>query len=129
MIAFGPGHTMPDKFKNHVIHAHNDLVTLVQTTPDDCHAIGKCLAKRLGDPEAETVVCIPLGGTSMMDWKGEVFYSPEVVRAFHDGFKETAANSIQIEITPKNINDPDFAARIFGHLARFPRCVDAATGV
>ncbi len=119
MIAFGPGHTMPDKFKNHVIHAHNDLVTLVRTTPDDCHAIGKCLAKRLGDPEAETVVCIPLGGTSMMDQKGEVFYSPEAVRAFHAGFKEAAANSIQIETTPKNINDPDFAARIFGHLARF----------
>lgn len=119
MIAFGPGHTMPAKFEDHVIHAHNDLVTLVRTTPEECYAIGGNLAKRLGDPEAETVVSIPLGGTSMMDKRGEVFYDPDAVRAFHAGLTEAAADSIQIETTDKNINDPDFAARIFGHLARF----------
>jgi uncharacterized protein (UPF0261 family) len=124
MIAFGPGHTLPSKFKNHLVHAHNDLVTLVRTTPEECHAIGKCLAERLGNPEAETVVCVPMGGTSMMDKPGEVFHDPEAVQAFHAGFVSAASPSIQIETTPKNINDPDFAARIFGHLARF---LDIAT--
>ena len=119
MIAFGPRHAVPEKFEDHVIHAHNDLVTLVRTTPDECYAIGKRLAERLGDPEAETVVCVPLGGTSMMDKPGEVFHDPDAVRAFHAGLSEHAAGSIQIETMPQNINDPDFAARIFGHLARF----------
>ena len=119
MIAFGPRHMVPSKFDDHVINAHNDLVTLVRTTPDECHSIGVRLAERLGDPEAETVVSVPLGGTSMMDKRGEVFYDPEAVRAFHAGLSESAAPSIQIETTDKNINDPDFAARIFGHLARF----------
>ena len=118
MIAFGPGRRVPERFKGHVIHAHNDLVTLVRTTPDECHRIGLRLAERLGEPEAETVVCIPLGGTSMMDKAGEVFHDPEAVQAFQDGFSGAAASSITIETTPKNINDPEFAARIFGHLAR-----------
>ncbi len=118
MVAFGPG-GVPKKFKDHVVHAHNDLVTLVRTTPDECHKIGKVLGERLGEPEAETIVCVPLGGTSMMDRKGEVFYDPKAVKAFHAGLSETASSAIKIETTPKNINDPDFAARIFGHLARF----------
>ena len=118
MIAFGPGRRVPERFEGHVIHAHNDLVTLVRTTPDECRRIGLRLAERLGEPEAETVVCIPLGGTSMMDKAGEVFHDPEAVQAFLDGFSGAAADSITIETTPKNINDPEFAARIFGHLAR-----------
>ena len=119
MIAFGPRDSLPEGFVNHKIHLHNDLVTLVRTTPEECHAIGVRLGERLGAPEAETVVCIPLGGTSMMDKAGEVFHDPDAVRAFQAGLEDTAASSIQIETTPKNINDPDFAARIFGHLARF----------
>ncbi|NET12333.1 MAG: UPF0261 family protein, partial [Okeania sp. SIO1H6] len=55
------------------------------TTPDECHRVGQRLAERLGKPEAETVVCIPLGGTSMMDQAGEIFHDPEAVRAFHAG--------------------------------------------
>lgn len=119
MVAFGPGHTMPKKFKDHLTCAHNDLVTLVRTTPNECYQIGKKLAERLGAPKADTVVCVPLGGTSMMDQPGEVFYNPEAVRAFHDGLKDFAASEIQIETSPKNINDPDFAARIFSHLVMF----------
>lgn len=119
MIAFGPRDTVPERFAGHKIHSHNDLVTLVRTTPEECRLIGQRLGERLGEPEAETVVSIPLGGTSMMDKAGEVFHDPEAVRAFHEGLKETASPSIQIETIDRNINDPDFAARIFGHLARF----------
>ena len=119
MIAFGPRDTVPQRFASHKIHAHNDLVTLVRTTPEECHLIGQRLGERLGEPEAETVVSIPLGGTSMMDKAGEVFHNPDAVSAFLEGLKQTASAAIQIETTPKNINDPDFAARIFGHLARF----------
>ena len=119
MIAFGPRDTVPERFADHKIHAHNDLVTLVRTTPEECHLIGQRLGERLGAPEAEAVVSIPLGGTSMMDKAGEVFHDPDAVRAFHEGLKQSASDAIRIETTPKNINDPDFAARIFGHLARF----------
>ena len=47
-----------------------------------------------------------------------MFHDPEAVQAFLDGFSGAAAGSITIETTPKNINDPEFAARVFGHLAR-----------
>ena len=76
MIAFGPRPTVPERFEGHRILAHNELITLVRTTPSECRAIGELVAERLGNPKAATAICIPLGGTSMLDKKGRLFGIP-----------------------------------------------------
>ncbi len=116
MIAFGARNTVPPRYENHTIIAHNALVTLVRTTPDECRSIGRCLGERLGRPKAVTTLCIPAGGTSMLDRDGEAFDDPLAVKAFQAGFEETADAGIRIVQSEANINDPDFAALMFDEL-------------
>ena len=116
MIAFGPRPTVPERFSGHRILAHNDLVTLVRTTPEECRAIGACVAERLGKPKAATTICIPLGGTSMLDKDGEAFWDPDAVRAFADGLEAGLGSGIEVVRSRCNINDPEFAALLFREL-------------
>ena len=116
MIAFGPRPTVPERFEGHRILAHNELVTLVRTTQSECRAIGERVAERLGNPKAATAICIPLGGTSMLDKEGEVFRDPDAVRAFVDGLKAGVEAGIEIIQSPCNINDPEFADLLYRKL-------------
>ena len=116
MIAFGGRSTVPARFEDHKIVAHNELVTLVRTTPDECRAIGARLAERLGAPKARAAVCIPLGGTSMLDKEGAAFRDPDAVLAFRDGLRESASPEIEIIESDCNINDPEFADLLFKRL-------------
>ncbi len=109
MIAFGPRRTVPERYEGHTIHAHNDLVTLVRTTPDECRLIGEELARRVSPGAATTVLCIPLGGTSMLDAPDGAFFCPDAVRAFSDGVNEASGGTIRILESDDNINDPGFA--------------------
>jgi uncharacterized protein (UPF0261 family) len=122
MIAFGPRKTVPEKFADHQIHVHNDLVTLVRTRPEECRLIGKALAERLGEPEARTAVCIPLGGTSMLDRPGEPFWDPDAVQAFRDGLSEHCDRRVEVIEDARNINDPEFADLLFDQLAKAWDC-------
>lgn len=116
MIAFGPRSTVPEAFESRVMIEHNELVTLVRTTPEDCRRIGTLVAERLATPQGATVVCIPLGGTSMLDKPGEAFFDPDAIRAFSDGLKAVAGTGIEIVEARDNINDPEFADLLFDHL-------------
>lgn len=116
MIAFGPRRTVPEMYDRHVILAHNELVTLVRTTPDECRRIGARLAERLGKPKARAVLCVPHGGTSMLDKDGAEFRDPEAVAAFQDGFARHADADIKIIESRSNINDPEFADLLFQQL-------------
>ncbi|MEM6461077.1 MAG: Tm-1-like ATP-binding domain-containing protein [Pseudomonadota bacterium] len=116
MIAFDARNTVPPRFEDHKIIAHNALVTLVRTTPDECRKIGRRLGERLGRPKAATTLCIPAGGTSMLDRGGEAFDDPLAVKAFQSGFEETADAGIRIVQSKSNINAPEFAALMFDQL-------------
>ena len=118
MIAFGARNTVPPRFDDHKILAHNALVTLVRTTPDECRKIGRCLGERLGKPKAATTLCIPAGGTSMLDRDGEAFNDPDSVQAFQAGFEETSDDGIRVVLSDANINDPEFASLMFDELER-----------
>ena len=116
MIAFGPRATVPERFNGHRILAHNELVTLVRTTAEQCRAIGERVAERLGRPNAATAICIPLGGTSMLDNEGQEFRDPDAVRAFVDGLRAKADVGVEIVLSDCNINDPEFADLLFQKL-------------
>lgn len=109
MINFGPRATVPDRFEGRNILAHNDIVTLVRTTPEECFEIGVLAAERLGAPTAATTMAIPLGGVSMLDQPSGPFWDPDAVAAFRDGFVKSADPAIEIIEAVENINEPAFA--------------------
>ena len=41
MVRFGPRDSVPEHFGNRVFHVHNDLVTLMRTSPEECLEIGR----------------------------------------------------------------------------------------
>lgn len=116
MINFGPRATVPARFDGRNIIAHNDLVTLVRTTSEECFEIGRTAARRLGTPAAATVMCVPLGGVSMLDKPGGAFWDPAAVRAFLDGFVASAGSAVRTVTSEHNINDPEFSDLLYGNL-------------
>ena len=109
MINFGPRNTVPERFQDCQMIMHNELVTLVRTSPEDCLRIGNLAAERLGGAVDRTVICIPLGGTSMLDKEGAAFWNPEAVAAFAQGLRSRASPGLRIIESEHNINDPEFA--------------------
>ena len=127
MINFGARETVPSRFDGRTIVAHNDLVTLVRTTPQECYEIGRTTALRLGAPTAPTAIVIPLGGVSMLDSPGQAFYDPSAVLAFRDGVTSEAGPTIEVIETNHNINDPEFSELLFTKMRSFlfpPRSAD-----
>ena len=45
MVNFGPRETVPDKFRDRNLHAHNPNVTSMRTTPAECAQLGEIARK------------------------------------------------------------------------------------
>ena len=111
MICLGPPASLPEVFRNRIHQAHNDLVTLVRTTPQENYRVGQTVAERLGAPRAAASVLVPMQGVSDLDIEGGPFYDPEAVEAFADGVQSTLLpdSSIALVKVDHHINTPEFA--------------------
>ena len=109
MINFGPISTLPQKFRGRNYLPHNDLVTLVRTTPEENRQIGQTIGERLGDPAAPTTVLVPKRGVSALDQEGGPFFDPHCIRAFVEGLKMSINSKVQVAEVDRHINDPEFA--------------------
>ena len=109
MICVGPLATLPDEFRGRAIQVHNDLVTLVRTTPEENYRMGRTVAERLGTPGAEAAVLVPKKGFSGLDIEGGPFHDPEAVDAFLEGLRSRVAPSVSVVEVDHHINDREFA--------------------
>lgn len=109
MINFGPLHTVPEKFRHRKLLPHNDIVTLVRTTPAENQLIGRTMAERLGHCTAPTKILVPLKGVSELDIPGGAFFDPDATRAFIKGLRTSLDPSVDVEEVDLHINDPEFA--------------------
>ncbi len=112
MINFGPRSTVPERFQNRILHQHNELTTLVRTTPEENRILGACVAERLGQPTAPPTVMVPLRGFSALDIEGGPFFDPEAVTAFSEGLRSQLSVGVAVIECDLHINDPDFAAAL-----------------
>ena len=109
MINFGPVRTVPARLQTRTLHQHNELVTLVRTTPAENYRVGAETARRLGDPIAPTSILVPTGGFSALDIAGGPFYDPEATAAYLEGVRAEKSPSVSLREMDCHINDPDFA--------------------
>src|SRR5262249_23855609 len=68
--------TVPAAFRGRRLHKHNDNVTLMRTTPEECAAIGRFIVEKLNRMEAPVRSLIPEGGVSLIDAPGQPFWDP-----------------------------------------------------
>lgn len=109
MINFGPMGSVPERFRGRKLLAHNDLVTLVRTTPQENAEMGRSVAERLGDTSAPTVILIPRQGFSALDRKDGPFFDPQATDAFTEALRSSASPSVRVMEMDCHINDQEFA--------------------
>ena len=117
MVRFGPRDTVPERFRHRVFHVHNDLVTLMRTSPAECYRIGAVIGQRLTEARGPTVLMIPLRGSSGISLEGRPFHDPEADTALVDGLREALTGSdVEILLVEAHINEPAFAEAAAGRL-------------
>jgi len=109
MICLGPLATLPEEFRNRTFQAHNELVTLVQTTAEENYRMGETVVERLGYPRTAASVLVPMKGFSGLDIENGPFHDPEAVEAFVEGVRSWRAPNVSVVEVDYHINQPEFA--------------------
>ncbi|MBC9876877.1 ABC transporter permease [Bradyrhizobium sp. INPA01-394B] len=114
MVNFGAPDTIPERYRGRKFHVHNPQVTLMRTTAEENERMGRWIADRLNQMDGPVRFFLPEGGVSALDARGQPFWDPDadaaLFRALERNVRQTGNR--QLIRTPKNINDPDFAAAI-----------------
>jgi uncharacterized protein (UPF0261 family) len=111
MVNFWAPETVPEHWKARLFYQHNPNVTLMRTTPDECHAIGEWIGNKLNACEGPVRFLIPEKGVSALDIEGGAFWDPDADAALFSALDATIRQTPQrrIERLPLHINDPKFA--------------------
>jgi uncharacterized protein (UPF0261 family) len=117
MVNFWAIETVPPIFKDRTLYKHNDQVTLMRTTPEECASLGKIIAEKLNQTIGPTAFFIPLRGVSMIDAEGQPFYNPEADKALFKALRENLdPDKVALIELDLHINDSEFANRMADHL-------------
>ncbi len=110
MVNFGPVSTVPEAFRARQLYPHNENVTLMRTSPEECARIGTHIADALAAaPDGSTRVFVPEGGFSAISTPGGVFHDPAADRALIDSLTRSLPGSVPVSISPHDINDAELA--------------------
>lgn len=112
MVNFGAPDTVPTHYKGRLFYHHNPQVTLMRTTPAECHAIGTWIAERLNLCDGAIRLLLPRGGVSSLDTPGGAFYDPAANDALFAALESTLRQTPNRQVIrlPHHINHPAFAA-------------------
>lgn len=112
MCNFWAPETIPAKFKDRLFYHWNPNVTLMRTTPEENARMGEIFAEKLNAARGPVKVLIPMGGFSEVDYPGKPFWWPEADQAFVDALKKHLRPDISVEISDKDVNDPEFSGKV-----------------
>ncbi|AWL94673.1 MULTISPECIES: ABC transporter permease [Bradyrhizobium] len=116
MVNFGAPDTIPERYRGRKFHVHNPQVTLMRTNVEENERVGRWIGERLNQMDGPVRFFLPEGGVSALDARGQPFWDPDADAALFRTLERTVRQTghRQLIRTPKNINDPDFAAAIVG---------------
>ena len=114
MVNFGAKESVPQKFKERKLHAHNANVTLMRTTIEENKYIGQWIADKLNQMKGEVRFLLPLKGLSSLDSEGQVFYNPKADAALFDTIENNLIQTEKRKLIKlnHNINDPEFSKEL-----------------
>ncbi|MDT4740430.1 ABC transporter permease [Bradyrhizobium sp. WYCCWR 12699] len=114
MVNFGAPDTIPERYRGRKFHVHNPQVTLMRTSVEENERMGRWIAERLNQMDGPVRFFLPEGGVSALDARGQPFWDPDadaaLFRTLERDVRQTGNR--QLIRTPKNINDPEFAATV-----------------
>jgi uncharacterized protein (UPF0261 family) len=116
MVNFGSKNTVPEKFKNRNLYVHNENVTLMRTTPEECEKIAIDIATKLNKATAPVTLFLPLKGVSAIAIKGGVFFDPLADDALFSTLRKNVGNNVELIELDCAINDNEFSQAIANKL-------------
>ncbi len=108
MVNFQGLASVPERFRGRNLHRHNEHVTLMRTTVDECAAIGADLGSKLARAAGPATILLPARGVSALDRAGQPFDDPAARRALFDAVRANAG-SVPVRELDQHINDGAFA--------------------
>ncbi|MCZ8104350.1 MAG: Tm-1-like ATP-binding domain-containing protein [Burkholderiaceae bacterium] len=111
MVNFWAMDTVPAPFRGRNLYRHNQNVTLMRTTREECAKIGRFIAGKLNRMDGPVRFLIPEGGVSALDAPGKPFWDPDADRALFDAIAADFRPGADRRLVrlPHNLNDPEFA--------------------
>lgn len=119
MCNFWAPETVPAKYKDRLFYNWGPNVTLMRTTVEENARMGEIFAEKLNKSKGPVAIFIPLGGFSEVDIPGKPFWSPEADQAFADSLRKHLRSDIPVEISDKDVNNPEFSSRVAEKLLEF----------
>jgi uncharacterized protein (UPF0261 family) len=116
MVNFGSKNTVPEKFQNRNLYVHNENVTLMRTTPEECEKIAIDIANKLNKATAPVTLFLPLKGVSAIAVEGAVFFDQEADDALFSTLRKNVGNNVELVELDCAINDNDFSTAIANKL-------------
>ena len=122
MVNFGPMATVPEQFRDRNLYVHNPNVTLMRTTPEECHELGRRLAERVRPAGDRAAVVLPLRGVSAIATEGGPFHDPEADEALFDAIRDGLRGSaVELVEVSDDVNSAAFCQAV---LDRFHALLD-----
>ena len=118
MVNFGAPESVPERYRDRLLHAHNPAVTLMRTDAAECAELGRILADRLNASTGYVEVLAPTRGLSQISVEGAPFHDPEADAALLRSLSEHLDPRIPLRVIEAAINDPAFSAEVIDALGR-----------
>ena len=110
------GGVVPERFRGRLLHEHNEVVTLMRTSPEENAEVARTIAAKLNRALGPVAFFVPLLGFSAVDAPGEVFHDPQADRAFVDTLERHLSTRVELVKCENHINDAEFATRLTDYL-------------
>lgn len=121
MVNFGPRATVPEKYQHRKLFEHNPTVTLMRTSPEECHAVGRFIVEKVttaASNKDNVQIVIPQGGVSIIATPGAPFHDAEADEAIFSAIRNGLhGTGITVVEDNRAINDEGFAENIAKRLA------------
>jgi uncharacterized protein (UPF0261 family) len=118
MVSFGARPTVPERYADRLLHAHNPAVTLMRTSPAENTFLGAEIATKLNRSTGFVEVHVPARGFSQISVAGGPFHDPEADDALIASLRRHLDPGIDLHVHDAAINDPGFAVAINQALTR-----------
>jgi uncharacterized protein (UPF0261 family) len=109
---FGPRQAVPEALRDRPAYYHNPEFTLVRLNRDEMAQVGATMARKLSAARGPVTVLVPLGGLSIPNVPGGVFYDPPADAAFRDALRAGLRTDIPLHEIDAHINDATFAQAV-----------------
>lgn len=113
------GSAVPEKWANHISHAHNRLLTSIVLDTEERRAVARAHADQLAKAVGKSALVLPTGGCGEWDRPGADLHDPDGLAAFCEAMRTACPTNVEFVETAAHINDDTFSELILSIFDRW----------